>query len=98
MTTHSLTLQSVRDARDRLAPHVRYTSCRESAALTQLTGGIIYLKREDQQHTGSFKCRGSRNALECLDPETRKRGVIAASAGNHAQGLALAGKEMGVPV
>ena len=98
MPNNPLTLQSVCDAQRRLAPHVRYTSCAESLPLTQLTGGIIYLKREDQQYTGSFKCRGSRNALESMSPEARERGVIAASAGNHALGLALAGKEMGVPV
>lgn len=98
MSHRPLDLETVRAARRRISPHVRYTSCVESVALTQLTGGIIHLKREDEQHTGSFKCRGSRNALECMDAEARARGVIAASAGNHALGLALAGREMGVNV
>ncbi|CAM9777618.1 unnamed protein product, partial [Ectocarpus sp. 4 AP-2014] len=58
----------------------------------------VYLKQEFSQFTGSFKERGARNALMCLDEEERKRGVIAASAGNHALALAWHGTQLGIPV
>ena len=57
----------------------------------------IFCKLDNLQRTGSFKERGARNALAQLPPEQQKRGVIAASAGNHAQALAYQGKFLGVP-
>lgn len=58
----------------------------------------IWVKRDDLQRTGAFKERGARNALLSLSPEERARGVVAASAGNHALGLAYHGRELGIPV
>ena len=92
------TYQSILAARRRLHSHLNLTSCERSEGLTRLTGGVIYLKREDHQKTGSFKARGARNALECLSAAEKRRGVVAASAGNHALGLALAGSELGTSV
>ena len=74
------------------------TPCPASAALSELTGCEIYCKLEYLQRTGSFKERGARNALLLLNPEQRRRGVIAASAGNHASALSYHGKLLGIPV
>jgi threonine dehydratase len=67
-----------------------------SAALSERFGGEIYLKAESLQHTGSFKVRGAANRLASLTVPERDRGVIAASAGNHAQGVAVAARRLGV--
>ena len=72
--------------------------CVESIPLSQLTGAHIYCKLDYLQRTGSFKERGARNALLKLTDDQRKRGVIAASAGNHAQGVAYHGSLLGIPV
>src|SRR4051812_47577829 len=65
--------------------------------LSQRVNNLVYLKREDQQPVFSFKLRGAYNKMVRLSPEERKRGVIAASAGNHAQGVALAARRLGCP-
>jgi threonine dehydratase len=67
-----------------------------SAALSERFGGEIYLKAESLQHTGSFKVRGAANRLAALTAAERARGVMAASAGNHAQGVAVAARRLGV--
>src|SRR4029077_4050296 len=85
-------------ARDRIAGGVYLSPCVESIPLSQLTGAHIYCKLDYLQRTGSFKERGARNALLMLTPEQKKRGVIAASAGNHAQGIAYHGRLLGIPV
>ncbi len=64
--------------------------------LSELVGGPVYLKCENLQRTGSFKIRGAYNRIAALTPEERARGVVAASAGNHAQGVALAARLLGV--
>jgi threonine dehydratase len=77
------------------------TKCEYSVFLSEIIGANIYLKPEFRQFTGSFKERGARNAILKLmskDPESAKRGVIAASAGNHALALAYHGRELGIPV
>ncbi|MBC8001313.1 MAG: threonine ammonia-lyase [Opitutaceae bacterium] len=93
-----LPVSDVVSARARLAGAVVVTPCTESIPLSELTGSRIYCKREYLQRTGSFKERGARNALAQLMPDEAKRGVIAASAGNHALGLAWHGRALGVPV
>lgn len=98
MKTPSLTLPDLQAARGLLAGGVRVTPCHPAPALAELTGAAIWLKREDLQRTGAFKERGARHALLRLDPATRLRGVVAASAGNHALGLAYHGAALGVPV
>src|SRR5882672_12951754 len=96
-TTH-VSLSEIVAARSRLNGTIAYTQCTESAALSELTGARIFCKQEFLQRTGSFKERGARNALAQLSPEQARTGVIAASAGNHALGLAWHGRALGVPV
>ena len=91
-------LADIRAAARRIAGAVTVTPCPESIPLSELCGARVYCKLDNLQRTGSFKERGARNALLCLPPEARKRGVIAASAGNHALGLAYHGQLLGVPV
>lgn len=74
------------------------TPCPESIPLSDITGARIFCKLDNLQRTGSFKERGARNALLQLKPRQRQRGVIAASAGNHALGLAYHGHLLGIPV
>ena len=74
------------------------TPCPESIPLSEITGARIFCKLDNLQRTGSFKERGARNALLRLSPAQKRRGVIAASAGNHALGLAYHGKLLGIPV
>ena len=62
-----------------------------------MTGGNVYLKAENLQRSGAYKIRGATYKLSRLTPEERARGVIAASAGNHAQGVAIAAAALGVP-
>ncbi len=92
-----VTLADIEAARDRIAGGVYLSPCVESIPLSQLTGARIFCKLDYLQRTGSFKERGARNALLLLDPAQRRRGVIAASAGNHAQGIAYHGKLLGIP-
>src|SRR5258705_5809530 len=93
-----ITLADVEAARDRIAGGVYLSPCVESIPLSQLTGAHIYCKLDYLQRTGSFKDRGARNALLLLSDDQHKRGVIAASAGNHAQGIAYHGSLLGIPV
>ena len=74
------------------------TPCPESIPLSEITGARIFCKLDNLQRTGSFKERGARNALLRLSAAQKKRGVIAASAGNHALGLAYHGRLLGIPV
>src|SRR5262245_21139364 len=94
----SLSFQDVQDAARRIAGHVLRSPCPKSIPLSDLTGANVYCKLEYLQRTGSFKERGARNALELLPAAQRKIGVIAASAGNHALGLAYHGRLLGIPV
>src|ERR1700726_596249 len=94
----TVTLAEVVAARARLNGAGHVTQCAESAALSESTGARSFCKQDYLQRTGSFKERGARNALALLTPEQRSRGVIAASAGNHAQGVAYHGGLLGIPV
>src|SRR3954452_4461163 len=93
-----LTIDDIRAARARLAGAIYVSPCPESPALSELTGCRAYCKLDALQRTGSFKERGARNALLLLPPEQRHRGVIAASAGNHALALACHGRDLQIPV
>ena len=97
-TASPVTLSEIVAARARLNGAIVRTPCVESAALSELTGVRIFCKQEHLQRTGSFKERGARNALAQLTTEQARRGVIAASAGNHALGLSWHGRLLGVPV
>jgi threonine dehydratase len=92
-----ITLKDIEDARKRIAGAVYYSPCQPSISLREITGMEIFCKLDNLQRTGSFKERGARNALAQLPPEQQERGVIAASAGNHAQALAYQGKLLGIP-
>src|SRR5690349_2784117 len=94
----SVTLADIEAARERIRGGIYESPCVESIPLSRLTGAHIYCKLDYLQRTGSFKERGARNALLLLSPEQRRRGVIAASAGNHAQGVAYHGSLLGIPV
>ncbi|GAB3409329.1 threonine ammonia-lyase [Schumannella luteola] len=90
------TLVDIRAARERLAGVVETTPIQGSRFLDDLLGVKVRLKAENLQRTGSYKIRGAFNRLSQLSPEERDRGVVAASAGNHAQGVALAARELGI--
>ena len=93
----TVTLESIHDTARRLAGRVVRTPCHRSETLSAITGAEIYLKFENQQFTASFKDRGALAKLLSLDEAQRRRGVIAMSAGNHAQGVAHHATRMGIP-
>ena len=93
-----LTLDDVRAADARIAGQVVRTPTLHSKTLSEITGEEIWLKLENLQFTAAYKERGALNALLQLSDEQRAKGVIAASAGNHAQGLSYHGTRLGMPV
>ncbi|MGZ3197228.1 MAG: threonine ammonia-lyase [Croceibacterium sp.] len=93
-----LTLDDVRAAARRIEGAVVRTPTAYSKTLSRITGAEIWLKFENHQFTAAYKERGALNALLLMDETQRKRGVIAASAGNHSQGLSYHGTRLGVPV
>lgn len=84
-------------ARQALAGFVRGTPLYHSPSISQLLGLPVHLKAENLQRAGSFKVRGAFYKMSALTPEEQQRGVVAASAGNHAQGVALAAQQAGIP-
>jgi threonine dehydratase len=94
----TVTIDDIRAAQERIAGQVDRTPVRYSRRLSQLTGAEIWIKFDNLHFTGSFKERGALNRLLQLTPDEKKRGVVAASAGNHAQALAYHGGRLGVPV
>ncbi|MCP5327808.1 MAG: threonine ammonia-lyase [Steroidobacteraceae bacterium] len=92
-----ITLDDIHLAAERVAGHVLDSPFLRSETLSDLTGAEIWLKFENLQFTGSFKQRGALNRLLSLTPAERRRGVVAASAGNHAQGLAYHAAQLGIP-
>lgn len=96
--TDLLTIEDVRAAARRIDGAVVRTPMMHSITLSEITGADIWLKFENQQFTAAYKERGALNALSQLTEEQRQRGVIAASAGNHSQGLSYHGSRLGVPV
>ncbi|OYW87289.1 MAG: threonine ammonia-lyase [Sphingobium sp. 32-64-5] len=93
-----VSIADVRAAHERIRGAIIRTPTLLSRTLSQLTGADVYLKFENLQFTAAYKERGALNRLLSLSPEQRAAGVIAASAGNHAQGLAYHGARLGVPV
>jgi threonine dehydratase len=92
----AIDLQDVLAARERLRGQVYYSPCARSEMLSRLTGQEVFLKLENLQMTGSFKERGALNRLSLLTAEEATRGVVAASAGNHAQGVAYHATRLGI--
>ncbi|QDU68597.1 threonine ammonia-lyase [Engelhardtia mirabilis] len=90
-------LPMIRRAAEVIGPHIVRTPTVPAPAFSELSGHEVFLKLETLQRTGAFKVRGALNKILTLDPESRSRGVVAASAGNHAQGVALASKIVGCP-
>src|SRR6267154_2777486 len=93
----AVTFEDIQAAEKRIAGAVVETPCPASIPLSEITGMEIFCKLDNLQRTGSFKERGARNALAQLSHDQQKRGVIAASAGNHAQALAYQGSLLGIP-
>ncbi len=91
------TFEDIQAAATRIAGQIITSPCPMSIPLSEATGMNIFCKLDYLQRTGSFKERGARNALLLLNPEQRRRGVIAASAGNHALGLAYHARLLGIP-
>ena len=91
-----LSIEDVRAAAARIAGALERTPILHSRTLSHLTGAEVWLKFENLQFTGSFKERGALNKLLTLREEERRRGVIAMSAGNHAQGVAYHAARLGV--
>src|SRR3954462_2617177 len=91
-----VTLQDVLAARDRIRGLVAVTPCPLSEPFSELCGARIHFKLENLQRTGSFKERGAANRLMLLTAEERKKGIVAASAGNHAQGVAVNAQRLGI--
>lgn len=92
-----VTLEDVKRAAEAIKGAVERTPCHRSRTLSMLTGAEVYLKFENLQFTASFKDRGALNKLLSLSPAERKTGVIAMSAGNHAQGVAYHAARLGIP-
>ena len=91
-----LSLNDIEQAAQRLQGHLLATPCVESRTLSQITGAQIFLKFENLQYTASFKERGACNKLAQMSSDERARGVIAMSAGNHAQGVAYHAQRLGI--
>ena len=91
-----ITLADVEAARERVREHIYESPCARSEMLSRRTGQQVYLKLENLQMTGSFKERGALNRLSLLTEAEARRGVVAASAGNHAQGVAYHATRRGV--
>lgn len=92
-TTTSVTIDDVRAAAERVAGHALRTPTLPAV----WAGGDLWLKAENLQPMGAFKIRGATNAISRIDPETRHTGVVAHSSGNHAQAIAWAAREFGIP-
>ena len=93
-----VTLKDIQEARKRIKSGIYYSPCPVSIQLSEVAGARVYCKFDNLQRTGSFKERGARNSLLLLGDMGRQKGVVAASAGNHALGLAHHGKLLGIPV
>lgn len=92
-----IALQAICEAKERISTVVSKTPFGLAPKLAERLGAHIYLKKENLQITGSFKIRGAFNKISQLSQKERERGVIAASAGNHAQGVAFSAKHFGLP-
>lgn len=90
------TLADFQEARDRVAGVAELTPMESSRYLAEVLGSPVFLKCENLQRTGSYKIRGAYNRISRLSDEEKARGVVAASAGNHAQGVAFAARELGI--
>jgi len=91
-----LTIDLIREARERIGPHIHRTPVLTSRTFNERAGHEVFFKCENMQRAGAFKFRGATNKILSLDDEERRRGVVAHSSGNHAQSVALAAREAGI--
>jgi threonine dehydratase len=92
-----ITLQNIKEAREKIYTLAKRTPLIHSQFLSKFCKGEVFLKLENQQTTNSFKIRGAINRITQLTPEERRRGVVTASTGNHAQGVARVAEELKIP-
>src|SRR5215210_5209560 len=97
MGPYAIDLGDVERAAETVAGHVLRTPLVPAPRLSELTGATVWVKHENMQPTGAFKERGAVNKLSSLSPEERTHGVVAMSAGNHAQAVAYHAKRFGIP-
>src|ERR1044071_3663879 len=91
-----LNIQSIREARERIATRIHHTPVITSRQFNQVAGKEVFFKCENGQRAGAFKCRGATNKIQSLTADEKRQGIVAFSSGNHAQAVALAGREAGV--
>jgi threo-3-hydroxy-L-aspartate ammonia-lyase len=91
-----LNIQSIREARERIANRIHRTPVITSRQFNEVAGRDVFFKCENFQRAGAFKIRGATNKIQSLTPEQKRQGIVAFSSGNHAQAVALAGREAGV--
>src|SRR5690348_13902515 len=97
MSRFPIALDDMRLAAERMRGVIRHTALLRSDTFSAMAGCTVYLKAENLQVTGAFKIRGALNKMASLSPEERACGVVAASMGNHAQGVAFAATHCGIP-
>jgi threo-3-hydroxy-L-aspartate ammonia-lyase len=97
LTSFAISLDDVRAAAERLRGAANRTPVVTSRTFDQIVGGRVFFKCENLQRGGAFKFRGAYNRLAAMTPAERTRGIVAFSSGNHAQGVALAARELGIP-
>src|SRR5687768_18458062 len=97
MTGYAIGIEDIRRAAETIKGQVLRTPLVPAPRLSELTGATVCVKHENMQPTGSFKERGAVNKLDSLSSDERRRGVIAMSAGNHAQAVAYHAKRLGIP-
>jgi len=93
-----LNIDMIQEARERIGSRIHHTPVITSRQFNQIAGKEVFFKCENWQRAGAFKIRGATNKIQSLTPEERQRGIVAFSSGNHAQAVALAGREAGVRV
>src|SRR5687767_1406701 len=93
-----LTTDLINEARERITPRIHRTPVVTSRQFNEVAGKEVFFKCENLQRAGAFKIRGATNKIRSLNDEEKRRGIVAFSSGNHAQAVALAGREAGVRV
>lgn len=93
-----LNIQLIQEARERIAPRIHRTPVITSRQFNEVAGKEVFFKCENFQRAGAFKIRGATNRIQSLTPDEKRQGIVAFSSGNHAQAVALAGREAGVRV
>ena len=92
-----VSLSEIKQAEQRIRDFIYFSPCQLSAALSEMTGQQVFLKLDNLQRTGAFKERGALNRILLLSDDEKRRGVVAASAGNHAQAVAYHATQRGIP-